>query len=66
MTDTPTCLQVLNNNAVVATQDGAELIVTGWGVGFGLKRGKKIDLEQNQPHLPARSRRNHAASISNS
>lgn len=43
MTDTLTCLQVLNNNAVVATQDGAELIVTGWGVGFGLKRGKKID-----------------------
>ena len=37
-------VRVLNNNVVLATRDdGGEVVLTGWGVGFGKKAGQPVD-----------------------
>ncbi|WP_337447540.1 CAT RNA binding domain-containing protein [Corynebacterium pseudokroppenstedtii] len=37
-------VRVLNNNVVLATRDdGGEVVLTGWGLGFGKKAGQPVD-----------------------
>ncbi|MDU7286074.1 CAT RNA binding domain-containing protein [Corynebacterium kroppenstedtii] len=37
-------VRVLNNNVVLATRDDdGEVVLTGWGLGFGKKAGQPVD-----------------------
>lgn len=46
--------KVINNNVISSFENGAEVIVTGKGIGFGKKHGDEIDKEKIEKifHLP--------------
>ena len=51
-------LRVLNNNVVLSVNEaGGEVVLTGWGVGFGKKRGDPVDpTEITQTFVPENNR----------
>lgn len=58
-------LRVLNNNVVLAIKDGAEVVLTGWGVGFQKKPGEDVDQSKvTQVFVPENNRdADHMASL---
>lgn len=58
-------LRVLNNNVVLAVKDGAEVVLTGWGVGFQQKPGNEVDTSKvKQVFVPENNRdADHMASL---
>ncbi|MGV0348125.1 MULTISPECIES: CAT RNA binding domain-containing protein [Corynebacterium] len=43
-------VRVLNNNVVLATRDdGGEVVLTGGGVGFGMKAGQRVGTSLHSP-----------------
>lgn len=58
-------LRVLNNNVVLAIKDGAEVVLTGWGVGFQKKPGQEVDQSKvTQVFVPENNRdADHMASL---